>query len=687
MTVSFPRAGRPQTGPPQTGRAHTGMAFGGDYNPEQWPAEVWSDDVALMREAGVTMVTVGVFSWAHLEPRPGEYEFGWLDQVLDLLHGAGIDVDLATATASPPPWLAQLHPETLPVDRDGRTLWPGSRQAYCPSSPVFRERAAALAEQLATRYAEHPALALWHVGNEYACHTTCCWCDTSAAAFRAWLESRYGDIDALNAAWGTSFWSQRYGNFDQVLPPRSTPTFGNPGQALDFRRFSSDEHLACFVAERDVLRKMTPDVPVTTNFMVHSDVVDCWRWAREVDVVSNDHYLVAADPNAQSELAFAADVTRGLARGRPWLLMEHSTSAVNWQPRNVAKRPGQTVRNSLQHVARGSEGALFFQWRQSRAGAEKYHSALVPHAGTGSRLWREVVDLGETLGRLTPVVGSTVQADVALVFDWQSWWATEQVATPSQDVTYRDRSLALHRALLAAGLTVDVVAPPAESTDLAAYPLVLAPTLHLVSDSAAKALTGYVERGGHLLVTYFSGTADENDHMYLGGYPGAFRDLLGVRVEEFCPLLAGQQVRLLDADGADAGVADVWTEDLHLAGAEAVLTCADGPVPGAPALTRHGWGDGVGWYVATRTDDATTAAILRRVCADAGVAAPYDLPAGVEMVRRRSDDSTYVFALNHTSAPVVVRVAGTDLVSGQVADKSIRLDAGAVAVMAQDRQG
>jgi len=663
------------------------MAFGGDYNPEQWPSTVWDDDVTLMREAGVTLVSVGIFSWAHLEPRPGEYEFGWLDRVLDLLGEAGVDVDLATATASPPPWLARLYPETLPVDRDGRTLWPGSRQAYCPSSPVFRARAAALTEQLAARYAGHPALALWHVGNEYGCHTTCCWCDTSAAAFRGWLEQRYRDVDALNEAWGTSFWSQRYGDFSEVLPPRATPTFGNPGQELDFRRFSSDEHLACFVAERDVLRRVSPHVPVTTNFMAHTEVVDYWTWAREVDVVSNDHYLLAHQPDNHLELAFCADVTRGLAGGQPWLLMEHSTSAVNWQPRNVAKRPGETIRNSLQHVARGSQGALFFQWRQSRAGAEKYHSALVPHAGADSRLWREVVDLGVTLERLAPVLASTVQADVALVFDWQSWWATEQVATPSVDVTYRDRALALHRALLRAGLTVDVVPTPSSPDELATYPLVLAPTLHLVSQPAADAFRAYVEGGGSLLVTYFSGIADERDHVHLGGYPGAFRDVLGVRVEEFCPLLSGEQVGLVDTDGSGAGTADVWAEDLHLAGAEAVLTYADGPVPGTPAVTRHRLGNGLGWYVATRTDDASTAALLHRVCSEAGVTAPYDVPAGVELVRRAGDEATYVFVLNHSPEPVTVPVPGVDLLGDGVSEPEVRLSGGGVAVIRQDRSG
>ena len=348
-----------------------------------------------MREAGVDLVTLGVFSWAHLQPGPDTWDFDWLDRQMDDLHAAGIRVDLATATASPPPWLTRRHPEMLPVTQDGRTLWPGGRQSFCPSSPVYREHALALCRAMGERYADHPALALWHVSNEIGCHNARCYCDVSAAAFRDWLRARYGDVDRLNEVWGTAFWSQRYGDFDEVLPPRSAPAFPNPTQQLDFLRFSSDQLLDNFVVERDVLHEVSPGVPVTTNFMVMRQTfeMDYLRWGRELDVVSNDHYLMASDPHAHRELAFSADLTRGTAGGKPWLLMEHSTSAVNWQPRNRAKAPGETIRSSLAHVAHGADAVLFFQWRASRAGAEKFHSALLPHAGTDSRLWREVVQL------------------------------------------------------------------------------------------------------------------------------------------------------------------------------------------------------------------------------------------------------------------------------------------------------
>ena len=361
---------------------------------------MWADDVALMREAGVTLVSLGIFSWGELEPAEGVFDFGWLDRILDLLHEAGIGVDLATPSAAPPVWLHLAHPEMLPVDADGLRFTHGSRESWCVSSPVIRHHATRIARVVAERYGHHPAVKMWHVSNELACHNGRCYCDVSAAAFRDWLGKEYADVDALNLAWGTAFWGQRYASFDQILPPRRTTTIPNPGQRLDFERFSSDAFVAHLEAEAAVLREVTPHLPVTTNYMVMGDFhqIDYTQTTPLVDIVSNDHYLWAEDPRGWAELAFSADRVRGLAGGDPWVLMEHSTSAVNWQPRNLAKGPGQMLRNALQHVARGADGVLFFQWRQSRAGAEKYHSGMVPHAGADSALFREVVHLGTTLG-------------------------------------------------------------------------------------------------------------------------------------------------------------------------------------------------------------------------------------------------------------------------------------------------
>ncbi|MCO1616634.1 beta-galactosidase [Micromonospora sp. CPM1] len=654
-----------------------GIWYGADYNPEQWPEQTWAEDVELMRRAGVNLVSVGIFSWALLQPTPERYVFDWLDRAIDLLHDGGISVDLATATASPPPWLAHRHPETLPRRADGTVLWPGGRQAYCPSSPVFRDHSLALVEAVARRYARHPAVVLWHVSNELGCHNVHCYCDVSAEAFRGWLRERYGDLDSLNAAWGTAFWSQRYHDWAEVNPPRTAPTFANPTQQLDFLRFSSDEQRAQLRAERELLNRLVPQ-PVTTNFMIGTGIkhLDYHSWASDVDVVANDHYLTAADPQPQVNLALAADHTRGVAGGAPWLLMEHSTSAVNWQPRNVAKTPGQMRRNSLAHVARGADGVLFFQWRASRAGAEKFHSALVPHAGPDTKVFREVCRLGADLRALAEVRGSRVDADVAILFDYEAWWGAELDSHPSVDVTYTDRLAALHAALWRAGVTADVVHP---SADLSRYRLVLAPTLYLVRDADADALRRFVEAGGTAAVTYFSGIVDEHDHIRLGGYPGAFRDLLGVRVEEFFPLREGETVRL--DDGARA---DVWTEWLHAEGAEVLAAYTDGPLPGVPALTRNAVGAGAAWYVGTRLDDDATDRLVARLLAETGVRPPVDAPAGVEVVRRRSADRSWLFVVNHTTEPARLAVSGVELLGGVRCDGTLEVPAGEVAVVREE---
>ena len=650
------------------------IAFGGDYNPEQWPRETWAEDMALMREAGVSFVTLGVFSWSWLEPAKGEYDFGWLDDIMGLLHAHGIAVDLATATATPPPWLSTAHPEILPVDHSGHTLWPGSRQAWCPSSPVYREYALALTAQLARRYHDHPALALWHVSNEYACHNIPCYCDTCAAHFRHWLRLRHGDIDALNDAWGTAFWSQRYADWEQILPPRLTTTFANPTHRLDYLRFQSDQLLDFFRAEKAVLRELSPGVPVTTNFMTMSSFghLDYHQWASEQDVVSTDHYLVNTLEHPHADLAFSGDLTRGLAGGAPWLLMEHSTSAVNWQHVNPAKAPGQTVRDSVAHVARGADTIGYFQWRQSRAGSEKFHSALVPHAGPDSARFREVCELGAVARRLGELRGSRVESEVAILWDYQARWAASGPAVPSSHLEYPAVAMAAHRLLRDRGITADVVHP---SADLSAYRVIVVPTLYLVTDAHAAGIAAAAEAGAQVLVTFFSGISDENDHVRLGGYPGAFRDLLGVRVEEFFPLLPGKDV------GVGEGVGRLWSEDLTAVDAEVLQTYAGGPLAGRPAVTHRPVGDGAAWYSSTLLDDQSFGALLDRICAAAAVAPAAEVPPGVEVVRRRSETGSWLFLLNHTADEQVVSASGHDLVADVPVGPDVELAGGGVAVV------
>ncbi|GAA3487816.1 beta-galactosidase [Streptomyces cremeus] len=648
-----------------------GLAFGGDYNPEQWDEPVWQEDDELMRRARVNLATVGVFSWALLEPEEGRFDFAWLDAHIERLHANGVAVDLATPTASPPPWFTLAHPDALPVTPQGARLTHGSRDTYCLTAPAYRRAARRIASVLAQRYGDHPALALWHVHNEYG---TLCHCDHTAAAFRVWLRARHGSLDALNEAWGTAFWSQHYTSWEQVLPPRASQWHKNPGQALDFRRFWSAEIVAAHREQRDAIRAHS-DRPVTTNLMLPAyQNVDLWALAGELDVVTSDQYPAAPGLDAAAGVAAHADRTRSLGGGRPWLLMEQGTNTVYDGDRILGKEPGDIMRHSLGHIARGSEGALFFQWRQSRAGAESWHSAMVPHAGPDSRIFREVTQLGEAVARLGELAGSTVTASVAVLDSPDAWWALGVDGLPSSRLgDYHGELVRAHRALWDAGCTVDFARPEHE---LARYRLVVAPALFLLSDEGAESLRRFVDGGGTLLVQHASGYVDDRMHARLGGYPAApLREALGMRVEEYRPLREDERIVL-----SDGSQGTVWSELLRTEGAETLAAYTHGMLTDGPALTRHRFGSGHGWYLSTRLDDVGYAALVGRLLAEAGVEPQVpDLPPGVEAVTRRSPDGrSWQVLLNHTAEAVPLPEAAHDLLT----DAPVRvLPAGGCAVL------
>ncbi|WP_037568874.1 beta-galactosidase [Phaeacidiphilus oryzae] len=658
-----------------------GFWYGGDYSPEQWPPAVWEEDDALMRQAGVNTATVGVFAWSTLEPAEGTYDFTWLDRTLDRLHANGVRVILATPTASPPPWFSLAHPDALPVTPEGTQRWHGSRDTYCAAAPAYREAAKRVTAALGERYAEHPAVAMWHVHNEYG---TPCYCEHVAAAFRCWLRARYdGDLAALNDAWYTRFWSQGYRTWDEILPPRDTQYLPNPAHAVDFARFWSDELLAAYREQRDILRGHTPDTPITTNFMLPDgyQMLDFWRWSAEVDVVAIDHYLNATGVAGTIDVAFGADRARSFNRNRPWLLMEQAVSTM-WPGHGemvTAKEPGRLLRDSLAYVARGSDSVLAFQWRASRGGSELHHAAMVPHAGADTRVFREVAALGRTLSGLDEIVGSTVRASVAILWDADTRWALELPVTPSRHLRYVPALRDTHAALWRAGAVADFAR---YEDDLSRYAVVFAPSAYLLSPAAAKSLASYVEGGGHLVLGCFSGVVDERYQAWLGGFPGGLLEALGVRVEEFHPLAPGQTVAL-----TDGATGQLWSEDLATHGAEVLAGYRGGVLDGKPAITRHTHGEGTGWYVSTFLNEGSTDRLVRRVLDAAGVRPELPgAPEGVEAVRRHgSDGRSWLFLFNHTDNTATVPAHGRELLTGAHIEGALRLAPLEVAVIRETR--
>lgn len=650
-----------------------GIAFGGDYNPDQWSEETWDDDVCLMKKAGVNTVALAIFSWDRIQPQENRWDFGWLDRIIDKLGKAGIATDLASATATAPLWLYEKHPEVLPCDKFGHPVNAGSRQSWSPTSPVFKEYALTLCRKLAERYGANPYVTAWHMGNEYGWNNRNDYSDNALNAFRLWCERKYGTIGALNQAWGTTFWGQEMNSFDEVLIPRfmGADSMVNPGQKLDFERFGNDMLLDFYKAERDAIAEICPDKPFTTNFMVSTDqcCMDYADWANEVNFVSNDHYFHEGGEMHLDELACSDALMDSFALGKPWYVMEHSTSAVQWKPLNMRKRKGETVRDSLAHVAMGADAINFFQWRASAFGAESFHSAMVPHAGEDTKLFRQVCELGETLRTLADagVQGSELErSDTAILFSAESEWATRSETLPSMKLNHWRDVRDWYRAFLNAGSRADIVPLKYDWSD---YKTVVLPTVLILSAADTQRLADFAAAGGRVVVGYATGLIDENFHTWLGGYPGAgdglLRDMLGIRGEEFnilgsgvegepeaIRLGAGGEVALEDAAALNGATTRLWQNDVTVTGDRTqVLAMYAGEeadeweLDGMAAVTRNPYGAGEAYFVGCDLDVADLTKLIRTYLAAPAQSQQSQANTDVLHTVRKSADAAFDFYL------------------------------------------
>ena len=650
-----------------------GIAFGGDYNPDQWSEETWDDDVCLMKKAGVNTVALAIFSWDRVQPQENRWDFGWLDRIIDKLGKAGIATDLASATATAPLWLYEKHPEVLPCDKFGHPVNAGSRQSWSPTSPVFKEYALTLCRKLAERYGANPYVTAWHMGNEYGWNNRNDYSDNALNAFRLWCERKYGTIGALNQAWGTTFWGQEMNSFDEVLIPRfmGADSMVNPGQKLDFERFGNDMLLDFYKAERDAIAEICPDKPFTTNFMVSTDqcCMDYADWANEVNFVSNDHYFHEGGEMHLDELACSDALMDSFALGKPWYVMEHSTSAVQWKPLNMRKRKGETVRDSLAHVAMGADAINFFQWRASAFGAESFHSAMVPHAGEDTKLFRQVCELGETLQTLADagVQGSELErSDTAILFSAESEWATRSETLPSMKLNHWHDVRDWYRAFLDAGTRADIMPLKYDWSD---YKTVVLPTVLMLSAVDTRRLADFAAAGGRVVVGYATGLIDENFHTWLGGYPGAgnglLRDMLGIRGEEFnilgsgvegepeaIRLGAGGEVAPEDAAALNGATTRLWQNDVTVTGDRTqVLAMYAGEeadeweLDGMAAVTRNPYGAGEAYFVGCDLDVADLTKLIRTYLAAPAQSQQSQANTDVLHTVRKSADAAFDFYL------------------------------------------
>ena len=627
--------------------------YGGDYNPDQWNEDVWQEDMRLFKLAGVNVVTLPVFSWAKLEPKEGTYDFVWLDKVLNLAFENGIYVCLATSTAAQPAWMSLKYPEVLPVDFEGRKRNHGGRVNFCVNNKKYREMSGKLTRKLAERYKDHPGLLLWHVSNEYGNY---CYCDTCAEEFREWLKKRYGTIEEVNKRWNMSFWGHTLYSFEEVTVPsgisemwrgggRERTNF--QGLSIDYNRFMSDSILGCYLNEYNIIKKITPKVQVTTNLMGTFKPLDYFKWAEHMDVISWDSYPNPSDP--MSSVALRHDLMRGLKNGQPFMLMEQTPSQQNWQAYNSLKRPGVMRSLSYQAVAHGADTILFFQLRRSIGACEKYHGALISHAGhENTRVFKECAQLGDELKVLgDKLIDSRLKARVAIIFDWDNWWAVELSSGPSISLNYVDQIEKYYSAFYAMNVAVDLVRC---DSDFSKYDIVVAPVLYMVKPGVTKNIESFVENGGTFITTFFSGIVNENDLVTLGGYPGELRKMLGVWVEEIDALLLGttnsmfigETIGNLNKEYSCGMICEL----INLEGAKPIATYGKDFYTGKAALTVNQYGRGKAYYIATDPEESFALDFIKYVCEENHIKSPIEVEVGVEVTQRFKDDSEFTVIIN-----------------------------------------
>lgn len=652
------------------------IAFGGDYNPEQWETDVWDADYAAFDAARITTVTLGVFLWSVTQPAEDVVDFTVLDAIVQRAADEGRQVCLATGTGALSPWIARAYPEVTRTDFEGRKHRYGQRHNACWSSPAFRRLAAGIAGRIAERYADHPAVVAWHIGNEYGGDGGACYCDLCAAEFRLWLRTRYGTLDVLNEAWNTTFWSHRFSDWDEIDPPsaltehwkgRAYTAF--QGITLDYYRFSTDNAIRQFSEEKAAIRAHS-DLPVTTNLMGFFQPHDQHRWAPHLDFASWDNYPPRSDEPWRTALTH--DLMRGLKDGAPFWLMEQTPTVTASRDVNPVRRPGIMRLWSWQAVAHGADSVLFFQMRASRGACEMTHGAVLDHSGRrDTRAFREVAGLGAELEKVGgALLGARTPARTALLVDWDSWWAVEMADGPNRLVRYLPTVFAWGRALWEAGAQVDVVPVTA---DLSGYDVVAAPLLHLVKGDLPERLAAVAARGGTVVTGYLSGRVDEDDRRFLADVPGPLAELAGVRVAEtdaaepevINPVIfSGPSAR--DLTGPTVAGRMVF-EVLVPESAQVMARYGSDFYAGSPAVTRNTVaGGGHVWYLGTELAQEGLAHVLRAALSGHDLLGPYADVPGVELATRIAPDGRQVdLLLHHGTEPVTVGVHadGTDLLT------------------------
>lgn len=664
-----------------------GLVHGGDYNPDQWldRPDILAEDIRLMKKAGINSATLGVFSWSAYEPTEGEFHFEWMEEIIENLYRNGIFTVLSTPSGARPAWLDAAYPEAMRVNELGLRNHHGIRHNHCMSSPKFREKVGIIDRKLAERFGSHPGVIMYHISNELGGE---CYCPLCVKRFQEYLADKYDhDIEKLNHAWWTSFWSHHYNSFEQIEAPFRNGETSVMGLNLEWKRFTTWNMNDFMKHEINTLRGVTPDVPVTTNFMRLFEGLDYRKMAPELDVVSWDNYPFFHNDwetfaDTMADTAFQHAVMRGLKRGTPFMMMESAPGLVNWHPVNKLKRPGVHKLACLQAVACGSDTVQYFQWRKGRGSYEQFHGAVVDHIGTDdTRVFREVAQVGESMQKLSAVAGTLVNARAALLFDWDNRFAIKDVkALADETKKFEDTCIGIWKQFMKLGVEMDIVG---SDEDLSQYDLVAAPMLYMLQPGTAENLKRFVERGGQLIATYFTGYVDNEQLCYLGGFPGdGLSELFGIVSEEIDTYYPSDRNHIRFEDGSTWEVTD-YAEILRVKDAQVLAKYTEDFYADTAALTCKEYGKGKAYYMAARVKPEEMQPLFERMLTDAGIPLR-KLPEGMECHVRTGEEGSYTFYLNGNAEAVeVTDVEGTDLLTDAKVHGTLTLPGYGVAVLVE----
>ena len=664
---------------------HPHFLHGADYNPDQWLSypEILAQDPEMMAEAHCNCMSVGIFAWAMLEPKEGEYHFEELDRIIENLAAKGIKTILATPSAARPRWMAEKYPEVRRVNKAGVREEYNSRHNHCYTSPVYREKTAAIDRLLAQRYGRNPNVILWHISNELGgeCH-----CELCQAAFRQWLKKKYNhDLKALNHAWWSDFWSHTVTDWEQIHSPKlhGEPDEIMTGLYLDWRNFVTYQTTDFMKMEIEALREGGSDIPVTTNMMWTPQQINYHYLKDFIDVISWDAYPTWHEPDqirCAVDAAFNHSYFRSL-KHKPFLLMESTPSNTNWQAVSKLKRPGMHRLASLQAVAHGSDSVQYFQWRKGRGGSEKFHGAVIDHNGKASgRVFEDVKQVGISLEKLDEICGTKTDAKVAIIYDHKNSWALSNASGfVNADKQYVKTCLQHYKSFWKRGVDVEVIET---GEDLSRYSLVVIPMLYSMDQAQIDRIERYVAQGGTAVATYATGYVNETDLCYLGGFPGnQLKDVFGLTADEIDTLYPTDKNTAL-WNGETYDVVD-YCELITPTTAEALGFYGEDFYKGMPALLKNSYKAGKAYYIGCRDTGALTDKLYAMLLQELNIKT-YDLPEGVTVSSREK----YLFVQNFNEYAVTVNLSGTyrNLESGEIYTGTIALNPLDIAVVCPEDQ-